>query len=658
MSLYILGLHFGHDASVTVLKDGEPLVCLERERRVRRRHAIGLTVEDVEAALNTAGCTVKNIDYCAVTTTQSVEYIVRDPAQLTLSLDLQSGRIDSAHWAAGLTSADFEARSHRRVLDLVTKDPHHPYVWMMTADLRAANPANSVGAIEDFVSPPGWREGKTLRDIGQLILERPTDERMSQSMQLPIRLSLNECEIPGWMMSHHFAHAAYAFYTSGCERAAILTQDGSLPRGGYWNGMCYFGEGRSLYPMMPHHLNTGRLYERVSAFLGFSLEAGPGKMMGLAPYGKPAFFDPRFVGNTVDISTLMDEVPKASFPNWVPHPFDVHLNTWLHHCADRASSLGYDVAPLGDTSRILAPINVDIAASTQLWLEETMLRASREMRRAYEKKGIETGGNLCVSGGTALNCPANSRIHNDGSFSNVFVPPAVHDGGLSTGSALAVFHNTLKQDRTPLSGSAALAYLGVRHDAGETQKAFERHADVIHVSTIEDPHTRIAQRLAANDVVAVMTGPSEVGPRALGHRSILAHPGFADNWKRVNAIKKREQWRPFAPAVLESRAAEWFSGAPARSPFMLFTAKVLKPTIPAVTHVDGSARIQTVNDDSPELKAILTEFDRLTGFPIVLNTSLNGPGEPIAEDAADALQLLISSALDALFIDGFEITKI
>ena len=410
---------------------------------------------------------------------------------------------------------------------------------------------------------------------------------------------------------------------------------------------------------MPHHLNAGRLYEGVSTLLGFGIEEGPGKMMGLAPFGKPKFFDRRFVGNVLDISKLIDEIPKVTFPKWKPHPFDQCLNVWIHHCANQAQKLGYDLSPLGDSSRILQPINVDIAASTQLWLEETMLKATKEMLRAYKTKGIETIENLCLSGGTALNCPTNSRIYNSRLVENVFIPPAVHDGGLSMGSALAVYHNTLKHERRATFGSTPkLAYLGLKHDESLVPLALRHYADKIQFTKIVDKQIRISKRLAKNEIVAVVIGRSEIGPRALGHRSILAHPGHVENWKRVNNIKKRELWRPFAPAVLESKASEWFSGVPKQSPFMLLTAKVIRPGIPAVTHVDGTARIQTVNEDSPELMAILSEFELLTGIPVLMNTSFNGPGEPIIETADQALQFFVRSELDALFLENFEITRV
>ena len=292
--MYILGLHFGHDASVSVIKDGEILVTVERERRTRLRHAIGLTSEDVSDALKTADCSLNDIDFCAVTSTQNIEYIFSNPTNLFFQIDLNSNLLREGHWAKGLNIKDLQGRFHKRVLKLVSDSNEHPYVKRLSSDMKEADQSISLGGIEDFFISPAWRQGAKLSEINSLILEQPTSEAMAQSMQIPIEMNLFGRKIPGWIMSHHFAHAAYAFYTSGYEQAGIITHDGSLPRGGYWGGMCYFGKGNSLYPIAPHHLSAGRMFEAVSVLLGFGVEEGPGKMMGLAPFGKPVFYDEKF----------------------------------------------------------------------------------------------------------------------------------------------------------------------------------------------------------------------------------------------------------------------------------------------------------------------------------------------------------------------------
>lgn len=637
----ILGLHFGHDASVAVIKANRLVSCLERERVVRLKHAIGLTRQDVAAALDAAGLTIKDIDYCAITSTQNIEYIFPEPESFSFSIDGRNSQ---------------EAAT--RVLELAQANANHPYVHRLTDDLKKAQKKTAVGSVEDFIRIPGWEKGRKLSEIGELIVSDPFSESMAQSMQVPVTLKFDGRQIPGWLMSHHFAHAACAFYLSEFESSDILTQDGSLPNIGYWNGMCYYGTGKKLYPIMPHHLNCGRLYEGVSVLLGLGLEAGPGKMMGLAPYGKTNFFDSRFAGNMVDALDLPGEDSGPCFDGWKPHPVDYLQNKWIRHIYGLARKEGYDLEPLGDTRRILEPINADIAAATQLWLEETMLKCARVMFETYRKRGWNSDG-LCLSGGVALNCPANSRIFDEGPYKRIFVPPAVHDGGLSVGAALAVLHNTLGEERSEKYGNSAprVAYLGLQYKESDIEKDLLPYRDRLTVTRCSDAPKRAAARLANNEIIAIFQGRSEVGPRALGHRSLVAHPGFKDNWKLVNTVKQREQWRPLAPAVLESKVREWFSGGPDVSPFMLFTASAINDRVPAVTHVDGSARIQTVNEEEPFFFELITEFEKLTGIPVVMNTSLNAPGEPIIETGEQALRFFSERACGALYLAGYEITK-
>ncbi|MGH6885094.1 MAG: carbamoyltransferase C-terminal domain-containing protein, partial [Geminicoccales bacterium] len=266
---------------------------------------------------------------------------------------------------------------------------------------------------------------------------------------------------------------------------------------------------------------------------------------------------------------------------------------------------------------------------------------------------------LCYAGGTALNCPANSLIAQDGRFTSVHVPPWCDDSGLALGAALALYHNVLDQPlpARAAEGAAVDAYLGARIPEAEIDAALQRHGAAIVCESVPDGADIAAQDVAADRVIAWFEGRSEIGPRALGHRSILADPRKPENWGRVNRIKGREAWRPFAPAVLTDRAAEWFDGLPLPSPHMLFTAQVKSIDLPAITHVDGSSRIQTVDESCGAFHRLLRRFDSLTGCPVVLNTSFNGPGEPIVESPDDALQFFLQSDLDALYLEGRRVRK-
>lgn len=486
-----------------------------------------------------------------------------------------------------------------------------------------------------------------------------TDENRL-GMQLPVNVTLNGKVIPGFMLSHQFAHAAYAYYSSNFSEAAILTHDGSEPGTAYWGGMYYYGEGNALYSVAPHYLSMGNLYERIAFLLNLGYDTGAGKLMGLAPWGEPVFFDEAFVGNWQDgfDAPIYDDSDVAQFiPDWISDKRHPLLYRWLVHCLRQALEKNYDMNYLGNTDEILKPINANLAASTQKLIEETLLKATDVQAQLQANLGRPTK-NLCMSGGVALNCPANTDMLNRSSFNNIFVPPAVSDGGLSIGSALAVTHNIFDIQRPDkLLNAAECAYLGLQHDESEVLEALKKFSGKVVVTKVDKAFEHAACMLSNNKLVAWFDGRSETGPRALGHRSILAHPGHKDNWRRVNHVKGRELWRPFAPAVLQEYAEEWFKDGPIPSPFMLFTAQVLNNQLPAITHADGSSRIQTVNVGDGAYYELIKLFHELTGIPVVMNTSYNGPGEPIVETPIEALTLFQSTDLDALFFQNYMIEK-
>ena len=300
----------------------------------------------------------------------------------------------------------------------------------------------------------------------------------------------------------------------------------------------------------------------------------------------------------------------------------------------------------------------DFAASIQYLFEQQSLFAIQNLQKINERAG-SVSQSLCLSGGGALNCPANSLIWREAQYRNVFVPPTSDDGGLALGAAWYLLHTVMRRPRrVQLSDCSSAAYLGHQVLEQEVKEAIALERQHLVVTVPIDPPEQAGEDIAADKVIAWFNGRSEVGPRALGNRSILANPSQSHNWKRVNKIKNREEWRPFAPAILEEEAPSWFSGAPLPSPFMLFTATVKRPAeIPAVTHVDGSARVQTVSKKGSPFRRVLESMQRHSGIPVVLNTSLNGPGEPIVNRPIEAINLFLSSDLDVLYLLGHRINK-
>lgn len=650
--MLILGIHFGHDSSITLLENGKIVFCIEKERTCRVRHVIGISFKDIDGALKNFNYKIDQIDYCSVTSTQNVEYIFFDK-KLHFELDVKKLNQDTAHWYHKKRKNINEQIKKKFLINLIKKKSNHPYLKKIEKKLLNSKYLNFFGSIEDFYQKKTWLKKNRLNEIEKLLIK----SKIKEPMQLPIKLHLGNRSIPGFIVSHHFAHAAYSYYSSNFNDAIILTQDGSIPITPYLSGMCYYGKKNKLFPVIPHYLDLGRIYDTVSELIGFDRASGPGKTMGLAPYGKPKFFDKKFIGNFFDHQKIKVKNFKSSIVKWRPHKLDHGSNKWIMHCLNLAKKLNYCLKELGDKRKILSSINTDIASSTQILLEQTFLHVIKKIKKIFFKNKLKSK-NLCLSGGTFLNCPANSKIYNEKIFKNIFLPPAVHDGGLSIGSAQAIYFNSLNKRRVMnLPNKVEAAFLGKRYKIKSLNKILKKNSKYLSFSIQKNIFKKIAENLSKNKIVAVHFGRSEIGPRALGNRSILADARNPKNWRKVNKIKTREYWRPFAPVVLKKDFKKYFYNSPKLSPYMLFTAKVKDASIPAITHVDKSSRAQTVENKKNPIYKVLSEFKKITGISVLMNTSFNGPGQPIVETYEDAVEFFINSELDNLYIDNFEIKK-
>ena len=417
---------------------------------------------------------------------------------------------------------------------------------------------------------------------------------------------------------HHVAHAASAHIASPYESSSVLVLDGRGERTSYLAGR--YDDGRHVVlatQQLPHSL--GLFYEDATEHLGFKRSSDEYKVMALASYGEPIF-----------LSDLREAVRTTGDGGFSVAPID-----WSAFAERRRADEEW------------RPAHANLAASVQKRLEEVLLDLARWLHR-------KTGDRyLTMAGGVALNCVANSRLAAEGPFDEVWVQPAAGDAGTALGAALHVARE-LGDDVEPMRTAA----LGREWSDDElaaslaaAKVAYERPADIAEA---------VADVLAHDGIVAWFQGRSEYGPRALGHRSLLAHPGHVENLERLNDVKGREQFRPVAPMVLEERAYEIFEG-PLPSPYMLFVHRV-RPSwigrIPAVVHVDGTARIQTVAAaDEPLVARLLAAFERRTGLPVVVNTSLNTAGRPIVDDPRDALECFGSAPVDALAIGPYLVRR-
>lgn len=648
----ILGLNFGHDGAACIIRDGKIAAFVLRERHCRVKHAIGVTSLELNLALAEADLAARDIDYCAISSTQNIELLTGLIDGFSISFAPHKGHTAPAPLAELFRSSNTDPATRlSSTLGQILRTRQPPLQY---ASYRHACPEHeqvmrgeiaSHGWLDEYVAIPRWYEGTTLEELSRCNVSQVRDSEVNQfGFSYPVTVTLDGRSIPGYFVNHHVAHAASCFFQSDFEEAAIITHDGFGNGAGYQSGLILHGRGNEVVVLSPHHLGIGTLYDHTALLLG--LHAGgaagmQGKLMGLAPYGKPCFFHHGYIGNWHDGTRLFGKDPAVA---------------WLAHCRQMSSAMGYDLSALGDKKRMTERVNTDIAASTQKLFEECFLYAVTMTRSLLLNSGITTT-NLCLSGGTALNCPSNSRLFREAPFDRMFVEPSCSDDGLAIGAALYLHHHLLGHPRGHNFARYPSPYLGVLHHAETVQSALTKYSERISVSTPTEPARAAAEDLQGDKIIAWFEGRSEVGPRALGHRSILANPTVRENWDRVNRLKDREAWRPFAPAVVESEAGRWFEGIPEHSPYMLFTARVKGEGLPAITHVDGSARVQTVSSEAGHFYELLREFNRLSGLPVLLNTSFNGPGEPIVESPSEALEFLITSNLDVLYLDGSRVTR-
>ncbi len=463
---------------------------------------------------------------------------------------------------------------------------------------------------------------------------------------------------------HHESHAASAFFPSPFEEAAILTVDGV----GEW-ATASFGTGRDNRIELSHQLrfphSLGMLYTAFTYYCGFKVNSGEYKLMGLAPYGEPTFAD-------AIRNQLLDIKSDGSFR------MDM---SYFNYCQGLTMTSAkfhrlFGGPPRKSESK-LTQREMDLAASVQLVTEEIMLKMAVHVQQTTEMK------NLCLAGGVALNCVANGRLLREGPFENIWIQPAAGDAGGALGTALFIWHQLLGRERIvdsvqPQGGSS----LGPKFEHSDTTAFLKQQAAVFEIAADQgELCQRVASLIADGNVIGWMQGRMEFGPRALGNRSILGDPRNRDMQSKMNLkIKFRESFRPFAPSVMQEKAASYFEIQPHQSsPYMLLVADVLaeklialnnsdatgldllkqiRSEIPAVTHVDNSARLQTVDAErNPLYHQLISAFEEQTGCPLLINTSFNIRGEPIVCTPEDAYRCFMGTDMDVLVIGNVILLK-
>lgn len=591
----ILGISaFYHDSAAALVRDGEIVAAAQEERFSRKKHDARFPTNAVDYCLGEAFVEVDDLD----------AVVFYDNPVLTLDRALQS--------------------------------------------MAGAAPASS-GV---------WREAA------------PSLLRTTIALDDVIRHELGFESVPLRFAQHHLSHAASAFYPSPFERAAVLAVDGV----GEWaTTSLSVGDGERLEMLAqidyPHSL--GLLYSAFTYYCGFKVNSGEYKLMGLAPYGEPRY-------ESLIRDHLIEFAPDGSYR--------LDLDYFGYLDSDVMTNERFDEVFGGPARQPETPIerrHMDLAASIQAVTEDAMRGLARHAR------DVTGATNLCLAGGVALNCVANGHLVRDRIFDDIWIQPAAGDAGGALGAALLASHTEFavaRAPRRPAEDEQRGSYVGISYNNDEVRAVLDEYdAPYVEIGDLDERSARLAEVLGDGKVVGFFNGPMEFGPRALGGRSILGDPRNPDMQVQMNLqIKYRESFRPFAPSVLDDKASDYFELDDV-SPYMLLVAPVRKElrvggdqpifdgeedaemlsivrrsrsTIPAVTHVDYSARVQTVSEDAnPAYRRLIEAFDDLTGCGVVVNTSFNVRGEPIVGSPRDAYRCFMRTEMDVLAVEDFLLFK-
>jgi carbamoyltransferase len=592
----ILGISaFYHDSAAALIEDGRIVAAAQEERFTRKKHDAGFPTNAARYCLKERGCVAADLDF--------------------------------------VSFYDKPFLKFERLLET--------YVSFAPAGFSSFR-----------LAMPIWlREKLFLKDLLIGELDRAVGKAPWESRLL--------------FAEHHLSHAASAFYPSPFEEAAVLTLDGV----GEWaTSSVARGSGSRLEIEKELHFphSLGLLYSAFTYYTGFKVNSGEYKVMGLAPYGESKYAD-------LILDRIMDLKEDGTF----------RLDqSYFDYCAGLTMTSGRFHDLFGGPPRLpeqpLTQRDMDLAASVQAVTEEVVLRLTRDLAR-------ESGSrNLCLAGGVALNCVANGKVLRDGRFDRIWIQPAAGDAGGAIGCALLAYHQHAEKPRTapPLPDGMLGSYLGPSISSEEAADALRSLGAVFDVAESEDALLeRVAAALANGQAVGWFQGRMEFGPRALGARSILADPRSATMQKMLNLkVKFRESFRPFAPAVLREHVADWFE-LDCDSPYMMLVANlreerrieetpeqresfglerlnVPRSEVPAITHVDYSARIQTVDArTNPRFHALLSRFHAHTGCPMLVNTSFNVRGEPVVCTPADAFRCFMGTEIDMLVVEDCVLLK-
>ncbi len=594
--MYILGISaFYHDSASCLISNGKIIAAAQEERFTRKKHDSGFPKNSISYCLDEANIDPKKLDYIVFYEKPFLKF--------------------------------------ERLLET--------YLAFAPKGFKSFS-----------ASMPIWIKEKLFQKV---MLINSLKEIFKNEIELEDKILFSE---------HHLSHAASAFYPSPFESAAVLTMDGV----GEWTTTSLaLGRGSELEVLKEIHFphSLGLLYSAFTYYTGFRVNSGEYKIMGLAPYGKPVYVD-AIKNNLIQIND------DGSF-NLNMHYFDYCTGLTM---TNKNFNKLFGGPPRKPESEITQK-EMDLAASIQAIAEEVVLKLAKDIQKNTNEK------NLCLAGGVALNCVANGILLKEKIFENIWIQPAAGDAGGSLGAALTIWYKMLKNTRELPANPSKMngAYLGPSYQNEEVKLLLDSCGATYHQYDKKELIELVAQQLSQEKAVGWMRGRMEFGPRALGNRSIIGDPRSPKMQKQLNLkVKYRESFRPFAPSVLREHVSNWFD-LDVDSPYMLLVANVLKEKcyemseednslfgieklniprsdIPAITHIDYSARVQTVHSETnPTYHSLINKFYEITGCPVLVNTSFNVRGEPIVCSPEDAFKCFMGTELDLLVIEDFVLLK-
>jgi carbamoyltransferase len=604
--MYILGINAYHgDAAAAIIKDGRLIAAAEEERFNRFKHSAGFPVNAIKYCLEAAGARLEDLDHVGIS---------RDPsAHLHKKILFAATRVVNHARRGDTETARYGVRS---------ASPRHPF------------PPSAEGVFSQIKDRLG--NAAKVRDL-------------KDDLARVFGVSKKHLHARFHNVEHHRAHLASCFYVSPFERAALLSIDGF---GDFISTMWAQGEGNSIdvlgHVEYPH--STGIVYTATTQFLGFPNYGDEGKVMGLAPYGKP-----RFTEEFRDIIRTEENGQFRLNLDYFRHHAEGVEMTWDHGSPVIGRVFSDEFAKLFGPPRepgtVLTDRDRDIAASLQLRLEEVGFHV---LNHLHEQTRLT---DLGLAGGVAYNSVMNGKILLNTPFKRVFVQPAAGDSGTALGVCYHIYNGILKGERSEVMTGA---YTGPEFSSDEIRGALEQSALTFESYTERELTQRAAQDIADGLVVGWFQGRMEFGPRALGNRSIVVDPRRAEMKEILNdRIKKREPFRPFAPSILEERVGDYFEQThPAPTMLMVYQVRKERWTeIPAVTHVDGSGRLQTVSREANErYYQLISDFAELTGVPVILNTSFN-ENEPVVCTPQEAIECFKKTRMDVLYLGNYAVRR-